>query len=129
MLSQEALVGVKWTWNRGRRASHCLTLGCLCVARELGVDIKTVRKWCIKAWVAQKRPARGRVLDRYQSFLRARAAEVGFNAVVLYRELAAQGYEGSYAAVAICVSVAADLAGLLTRSEPFTEPPEEATQP
>jgi transposase len=50
------------------------------------------------------RPARGRVLDRYQSFLQARAAEVGFNAVVLYLELAAQGYEGSYAAVAKYVS-------------------------
>jgi transposase len=74
------------------------------IARELEVDIKTVRKWCIKAWVVQKRPSRGRVLDRFEAFLRGRAPEVGFNAVVLYRELSGQGYEGSYAAVAKYVS-------------------------
>ena len=31
ILSQDALVGVKWLWNRGWRASHRLTAGCLCV--------------------------------------------------------------------------------------------------
>ena len=31
MLSQEALVGVKWTWKRGC-ASQRLTVGCLWVA-------------------------------------------------------------------------------------------------
>jgi phage terminase Nu1 subunit (DNA packaging protein) len=30
------------------------------IARELGVDIKTVRKWCRRSWSAQKRPGRGR---------------------------------------------------------------------
>lgn len=96
LISLSTWGAVRELWGRG--------LSKKAIARELGVDIKTVRKWCIKAWVAQKRPSRGRVLDRYQSFLRARAAEVGFNAVVLYRELAAQGYEGSYAAVAQYVS-------------------------
>ena len=32
MFSQDALVGVKWKWNRGFRAAHALTFGCLCVA-------------------------------------------------------------------------------------------------
>ena len=32
MFSQELLVGVKWMWNRGCRASHCFTFGCLWVA-------------------------------------------------------------------------------------------------
>ncbi len=30
-LSQEALVGVKWSWNRGCSASQARTFGCLCV--------------------------------------------------------------------------------------------------
>ena len=29
--SQDAAVGVKWTWNRGCLSSHFLTLACLCV--------------------------------------------------------------------------------------------------
>lgn len=69
------------------------------VARELGLDIKTVRKWWRRAWRPQRRAQRGRRLDRFGDFVRGRAPEVGFNAVVLHRELAAQGYGGSYSAV------------------------------
>jgi transposase len=68
------------------------------IARDLGLDIKTVRKWCRCSWAPQKR-CRGRVLDTWEAFLRARAPEVGFNAVVLHRELAGRGYTGSYSAV------------------------------
>jgi transposase len=96
LISQSTWGAVRALWGRG--------LPKKAIARELGVDIKTVRKWCIKSWVAQKRPSRGRGLDRFEAFLRARAPEVGFNAVVLYRELSGQGYEGSYAAVAKYVS-------------------------
>lgn len=70
------------------------------IARELDLDIKTVRKWCRQAWSPQKRRSRGRILDDWESFLRSRAPEVGFNAMVLYRELVGQGYGGSYAALA-----------------------------
>lgn len=70
------------------------------IARELDLDIKTVRKWCRQAWSPQKRRSRGRVLDDWEPFLRSRAPEVGFNAMVLYRELVGQGYGGSYAALA-----------------------------
>lgn len=66
------------------------------IGRELDLDIKTVRKWLRQKWEPQRRPGRGRALDRWESFLRGRAPEVGFNAAVLYRELKAQGYEGSY---------------------------------
>lgn len=69
------------------------------VARDLGLDIKTVRKWWKRSWRPQRRAKRGRRLDRFESFLVGRAPEVEFNAVVLHRELAAQGYEGSYSAV------------------------------
>ncbi len=65
------------------------------IARELGLDIKTVRKWLGQEWKAQQRPNRDRGLDGYREFLFARAPEVGFNAVVLSREVRAKGYGGS----------------------------------
>ncbi len=70
------------------------------IARELDLDIKTVRKWVRQGWRAQQRSPRGRSLDRHEEFLRARAPEVGFNAQVLHREVKALGYEGSYPALA-----------------------------
>ena len=75
-------------------------LGCKTIARELGLAVKTVRKWLRQEWGPQRRRCRGRVLDRWAEFLRARALEVGFNAAVLYREVVARGYEGSYPALA-----------------------------
>jgi len=68
------------------------------IARELGIDPKTVRKWLGKIWEPQERE-RKCVLDDYESFLRARAPEVGYNAAVLCRELELQGYKGSYPSV------------------------------
>ena len=69
------------------------------IARQLGLDVKTVRKWLSKTWSPQRR-ARGRQLDRWKEFLQARAPEVGFNGAVLRRELEAMGYTGTYSAVA-----------------------------
>lgn len=69
------------------------------IARELGLDPKTVRKWLRKAWTAEKRRLRGSRLDPWKTFLQARAFEVGFNAVVLMREMAPMGYAGSYSAL------------------------------
>jgi transposase len=66
------------------------------IGRQLDLDIKTVRKWLRQKWEVQRRPSRGRALDRWEGFLRGRAPEVGFNASVLHRELKAQGYAGSY---------------------------------
>ena len=39
-------------------------------ARELGLDIKTVRKWLQQPWRPQRRPNRGRKLDEWEEFLR-----------------------------------------------------------
>jgi len=61
------------------------------IARQLGLDVKTVRRWWDRTWKAQQRRPRGRVLDRWAAFLRARAPEVGFNSVVLCRELVGLG--------------------------------------
>ncbi len=69
------------------------------IARELDLDIKTVRKWLLRPWAAPRRPGQERSLDVWESFLRGRAPEVGFNAAVLHRELLGQGYEGSYPTV------------------------------
>ncbi len=66
------------------------------IGRQLDLDIKTVRKWLRQAWAPQRRPGRGRELDRWEAFLRDRAPEVGFNAAVLLREVKEQGYTGSY---------------------------------
>lgn len=96
LVNQSTWGAVRSLWERGMAKKA--------IARELGLDIKTVRKWCLQSWVPQKRPQRGRGLDRWEEFLRARAPEVGFNAVVLHRELSALGYEGCYAAVAKYVS-------------------------
>jgi transposase len=74
------------------------------IARALGLDVKTVRKWWRRPWRQQQRPARGHRLDRWRAFLQGRAAEVGFNAAVLHRELAEQGAVVSYRAVAHYIS-------------------------
>jgi transposase len=68
------------------------------IARELEIDLKTVRKWLCQTWEPQKRERKW-ALDAYESFLRARAPEVGYNAAVLFRELEPQGYKGSYTAL------------------------------
>jgi hypothetical protein len=75
-------------------------MGKKAMARELGLDIKTVRKWCRQSWRPQARRPRGRRLARWEPFLRGRALEVEFNAVVLQRELAELGVTCSYRAVA-----------------------------
>jgi hypothetical protein len=65
------------------------------IARELGVDRKTVKRW-LKLGVWQPRQAQRRVreLDRFAEFLKQRAPEVGCNGAVLYRELQAMGFTG-----------------------------------
>lgn len=69
------------------------------IARELGLDIKTVRKWLIREWRPQRRPSRSRTLDAYEETIGKRFPEVGYNAKVMHRELFDAGYEGSYESV------------------------------
>jgi hypothetical protein len=65
------------------------------IARELELDIKTVRKWSSEEWAPQRRRARGEELSAYAEVIAKRFAEVGYNAEVLHRELQEAGYEGS----------------------------------
>ena len=69
------------------------------IARELGVDIKTVRKWLKEEWQEERRKQRGQELDKWREFLEGRAPEVGFNAAVLLREVERKGYKGCYQSV------------------------------
>lgn len=65
------------------------------IARELGVDRKTVRRWLrLGAWRPREPQHRERQLDRFAEFIERRGPEVGFNGVVLYRELQALGFTG-----------------------------------
>ncbi len=88
--SQNVYGAIRTLWEQGvsKRA----------IARQLGLHVQSVRKWIKQSWTAQTR-VRRRDLDQYREWLRARGFEVGFNAVVLTRELNAEGYKGSYSAV------------------------------
>jgi transposase len=83
---------IRALWASGKKKKQ--------IARELSLDIKTVRKWVDGTWVAQKRRPRGRLLDDFRAFLEGRAAEVGFNGEVLLREVRGLGYTGSYSTLA-----------------------------
>ena len=69
------------------------------IARELGLDIKTVRKWVASEWKPQRRERKEPTLAKYDDWIRKRFAEVGYSAKVLHRELGELGYEGSYVTV------------------------------
>lgn len=66
------------------------------IARELGVDKKTVKRWRrLGGWRAQRRRRR-QELEPFREFLIRRGPEVGWNAAVLYRELTPLGFGGGY---------------------------------
>ena len=65
------------------------------IARELGVDRKTVKRWLkLGAWRPRQSRRRARRLDRFVEFIERRAPEVGWNGVVLHRELQGLGFTG-----------------------------------
>jgi len=65
------------------------------IARELGVDRKTVKRWLkLGAWRPREPQRRARQLDPFAEFIERRAPEVGFNGAVLYRELQGLGFTG-----------------------------------
>lgn len=70
--------------------------GIRALARSYGVEAKTIRAWRARG---QYRPRTGRTgsvaLAPFAAWLTVRAPEVAFNAAVLHRELAAQGFTGS----------------------------------
>jgi hypothetical protein len=67
------------------------------IARELGVDRKTVKAWRRRGgWRPRPPGSRRRALEAFAPFIEARAPEVGWNSVVLHRELQTLGFTGGY---------------------------------
>lgn len=67
------------------------------IARELGVDRKTVKRWLkLGGWQPGQRRRRARQLDCFAEFITQRAPEVGWNGAVLYRELQSLGFRGGH---------------------------------
>lgn len=68
--------------------------GAKTIARELGMDRKTVKRWRrLGGWRPQTR-TRPRQLAPFTAFLDRRGPEVGWNCAVLHRELQALGFRG-----------------------------------
>ena len=67
------------------------------IARELGVDRKTVKAWRRRgSWRPRPPGRRRRTLEAFRDFLDKRAPEVGWNGAVLHRELRGLGFTGGY---------------------------------
>lgn len=81
------------------RRMHGRGMGKKRIAREMGLDIKTVRKWLKTEWKPQQREREEPALAKHDEWIRKRFPEVGYNAKVLHRELGVLGYEGSYVSV------------------------------
>ncbi|GAB7389254.1 IS21-like element ISMac9 family transposase [Bacillaceae bacterium] len=66
------------------------------IAEELGRDRKTIRKWLQESSPGsyQRTTNRKSKLDPYKDYIRQRMEEGCFNAVVLFDEIKAQGYDG-----------------------------------
>lgn len=75
------------------------------IARMLDLDPKTVRTILANPeWTPyQRRPLESKVLAGFKEFLTRRAAEVDFNAVVLFQEAKLLGYTGCYEMIKVFV--------------------------
>lgn len=70
------------------------------IARELRMDRKTVKRWRrLGQWQPRQGRPRPRSLDPYLDRLAQRGPEVGWNAVVLHRELQGLGFTGGVQSV------------------------------
>lgn len=67
------------------------------IARELGVDKKTIKRWRQRgAWRPRAPRVYAKAIDAHRPFLERRGPEVGWNGAVLLRELRTQGFTGGY---------------------------------
>lgn len=67
------------------------------IARELGIDRNTVKRWRqLGTWRPRQSLPRRRQLEPFAAFVERRGPEVGWNGTVLYRELQALGFTGGY---------------------------------
>lgn len=66
------------------------------IARQMGIDRKTVRNALKEPTAAPERGAGPSVLDPYKDYLRGRLDVADFTAQRLYQDIQAQGYKGGY---------------------------------
>jgi transposase len=103
------------------------------IAREVGLDIKTVRKFIRSDGFPERAPRRTRSgVDPYVDFLRRRWADGCRNATQLWREVKPQGYRGAVANVRRVVQAWRDGSGLgrwKKNAAPGAEPPKRVTAP
>ncbi|MGW9211054.1 hypothetical protein ACWGR4_29230 [Embleya sp. NPDC055664] len=95
------------------------------VARELGLDRRTVRKYArARTWqeVVRRPPRRPSTLDPYLDYLQQRWDEGEHSATVLHQELSTKGYSGHYQRVKMAVAP-------LRRGLPLDEPRERPPSP
>lgn len=89
MLDQQAYQAVKALRDKGWKKKA--------IARELGVDPKTVRKYlALAAYPGPRRTTKVSILEAFRERLERRMGEVNYLASVLYQELKEHGYAGSY---------------------------------
>lgn len=97
-LREEPMVG-EALWREVHRLFEMERCSKSAIARELGLDVKTVRR-CLRQseWTPYRRALRGdTLLVEHGEFLRRRAPEVGYSARILFQELVRhRGYRGSY---------------------------------
>jgi transposase len=83
MLSQDQWAAIRTLRERG--------VGKKAIARELGIDVKTVRSYLRRGGrqpYRRRSPVREVLEQEHGEFLRRRVAEVNFSAQVLYQEAA-----------------------------------------
>jgi transposase len=76
------------------------------IARDLEIDFRTARKYALSDECPTRKPhpKRGRILEPYEPYLRARWAEGCKNGKQLYREIVAHGYPGARTQVATLIA-------------------------
>lgn len=97
------------------------------IARGLELDVKTVRKALRGEWKAQTR-MRASKLDPFAELVRQRGPEVNWNAMVLLRELRAEGYDGSYPPLARLVRPLRPAGAVIEPVIRFETPPGKQSQ-
>lgn len=97
--SGDSVMVNKDRWEQIQRLFRVERRSISAIARELGIDRKTVRRSLRSAtWQPYQRPPReDTLLSEHESFLRERAPQVGYSARILYQELVqGRSFTGSY---------------------------------
>lgn len=102
---EEGAMVHKERWEEVRRRYFQERKAIAEIARGLDMDRKTVRR-CVheEQWQPYQRVRGGpTLLSAHEEYLRQRAEEVGYSAQILYQDLRARGYRGSYETVKLFV--------------------------